>query len=147
MIKNQQKCITNSGSFTIERSGLFKYYGLILFFSILTGLSEQSIQKLEGSAQGTTYHISYWSELPMDGNDIEISIKNELDIIDKTLSNYRPDSIIETFNSTENTDSQEVGQRNCIIGTHRTHRSSASQGCFDLTIKPLFELWVFGAMS
>ena len=124
-------------------SSLSKYYGLILFFSILTGCSEQSIQKLEGSAQGTTYHISYWSELPVDGKDIEASIKNELDTIDKTLSNYRPDSIIETFNSTENTDSQEVG--NEIVSLVRIAQTvhQATQGCFDLTIKPLFELWGF----
>ena len=127
----------------MERSGLFKYFGLILLFCMLTGCSEQAIQKLEGSAQGTTYHISYWSELPMDGNDIETSIKNELDNIDKTLSNYRPDSIIETFNSTENTDSQEVGNEivSLVRIAHTVHR--ASQGCFDLTIKPLFELWGF----
>jgi thiamine biosynthesis lipoprotein len=79
----------------------------------------------------------------MDGKDIESSIKNELDIIDKTLSNYRPDSIIETFNSTENTDSQEVG--NEIISLVRIAQTvhQATQGCFDLTIKPLFELWGF----
>jgi thiamine biosynthesis lipoprotein len=143
MIKNQQKWITDPGSFKMERSSLSKYYGLILCFSLLTGCSEQAIQKLEGSAQGTTYHISYWSELPVDGKDIEASIHNEFDTIDKTLSNYRPDSIIETFNSTENTESQEVG--NEIVSLVRiaqtVHR--ASQGCYDLTIKPLFELWGF----
>ena len=143
MIKNQQKWLTDSGSFIMKWASFSKYYGLILFFSIITGCSEQSVQKLEGSAQGTTYHISYWSELPMDGKDIESSIKNELDIIDKTLSNYRPDSIIETFNSTENTDSQEVG--NEIISLVRIAQTvhQATQGCFDLTIKPLFELWGF----
>ncbi len=110
---------------------------------MLAGCSEQAIQKLEGSAQGTTYHISYWSELPVDGKDIEASIKNELDSIDKTLSNYRPDSVIETFNSTENTDSQAVG--NEIVSLVRIARTvhQASQGCYDLSIKPLFELWGF----
>ena len=143
MIKNQQKLITNQGSFKMEGSGLSKYYGLILFFSLLAGCSEQSIQKLEGSAQGTTYHISYWSELPVDGKDIETRIKNELDSIDKTLSNYRPDSIIERFNSTENTDSQAVG--NEIVSLVRVAQTvhQATEGCFDLTIKPLFELWGF----
>ncbi|MDD1630003.1 MAG: FAD:protein FMN transferase [Methylococcaceae bacterium] len=143
MIKKQQKCLTDSGSFITKWASFSKYYGLILFFSILTGCSEQSVQKLEGSAQGTTYHISYWSELPMDGKDIEASIKKEFDIIDKTLSNYRPDSIIETFNSTENTDSQEVG--NEIVSLVRIAQTvhQATQGCFDLTIKPLFELWGF----
>ena len=143
MIKNQQKWITDPGSFKMERSSLSKYYGLILCFSLLMGCSEQAIQKLEGSAQGTTYHISYWSELPVDGKDIEASIHNEFDAIDKTLSNYRPDSIIERFNSTENTVSQEVG--NEIISLVRIAQTvhQATQGCFDLTIKPLFELWGF----
>jgi thiamine biosynthesis lipoprotein len=127
----------------MERSGLFKYFGLILLFSMLTGCSEQAIQKLEGSAQGTTYHISYWSELPIDGKDVEASIKNEFDTIDKALSNYRPDSIIETFNSAENTDSQEVG--NEIVSLVRIAQTvhQASQGCYDLSIKPFFELWGF----
>ena len=31
------------------------------FLILLTCCSEPSIQKLEGAAQGTTYHISYWS--------------------------------------------------------------------------------------
>jgi FAD:protein FMN transferase len=127
----------------MEQSNLSKYYGLILFISIFTGCSEQSIQKLEGSAQGTTYHISYWSELPVDGKDIETSIKNEFDSIDKTLSNYRPDSIIEKFNSTENTDRQEVGNKIVSLVNVAQAVHQASQGCFDLTIKPLFELWGF----
>jgi thiamine biosynthesis lipoprotein len=124
-------------------SSLSRYRGLILFFSLLTGCSDPSIQKLEGSAQGTTYHISYWSELPADGKEIETRIKFGLDAIDKTLSNYRPDSIIETFNSAENTDSLEVG--NEIVALVRVAKTvhQSTQGCFDLTIKPLFELWGF----
>ena len=143
MINNQQKCITNPGIFNKGRFSLFKYYGLILFFSMVSGCSEQIIQKLEGSAQGTTYHISYWSELPVDGKAIEAGIKNEFDNIDRMLSNYRPDSVIEKFNSTENTDSQEVGTE--IVSLVRIAQTvhKASQGCFDLTIKPLFELWGF----
>ncbi|MFZ2168565.1 MAG: FAD:protein FMN transferase, partial [Methylococcaceae bacterium] len=117
----QQKGITNSGNMKMEPSGfigimlgrrrqyLSKYYNVALFLVMLTACSEQAIQKLEGSAQGTTYHISYWSEMPVDGKAIEASIKNEFDTIDKALSNYRSDSVIETFNSTEHTNSQEVG--------------------------------------
>ena len=127
----------------MEGSSLSKYYGLILLFSLLTGCSEPAVQKLQGSAQGTTYHISYWSQLPVNGKDIEDSVKNELDIIDKTLSNYRPDSVIETFNSAENTDSHSVGHE--IVSLVRISQTvhQATQGCFDLTVKPLFELWGF----
>jgi thiamine biosynthesis lipoprotein len=143
MITNQQKQNINSPGRKMERYSLSQCYGLILFFSLLTGCSEQAIQKIEGSAQGTTYHISYWSELPVDAKAVEASVHNELDAIDKTLSNYRPDSVIETFNSTENTDSQEVGSE--IVSLVRIAQAvhQASQGCYDLTIKPLFELWGF----
>jgi thiamine biosynthesis lipoprotein len=124
-------------------SSLSKYYGVALVLVMLTGCSEPTIQKLEGSAQGTTYHISYWSELPVDGKNLKASIENEFATIDKTLSNYRPDSIIETFNNTENTDSQEVGGE--IVSLVRVAQTvhQVSQGCYDLTIKPLFDLWGF----
>ena len=142
MIKSQQIWNPNPVSFKMQRFSLSGCSGLILFFSLL-GCSEPTIQKLEGAAQGTTYHISYWSEVPIDSSAIEASVNNELDTIDKTLSNYRPDSVIETFNSAENTDSQEVGSE--IVALVRiaqtVHR--ATQGCYDLTIKPLFELWGF----
>jgi FAD:protein FMN transferase len=143
IIKNQKTWITHPGNFKKERSNLSKYYWLIIFLSLLAGCSENAIQKLEGSAQGTTYHISYWSELPVNDKDVEISIKNELDTIDKTLSNYRPDSIIEKFNSNESKDSLEAGSE--IVSLVRVAETvhQASQGCYDLSIKPLFELWGF----
>ena len=119
------------------------YYGLLLFVSLLTGCSDPAIQKLEGAAQGTTYHISYWSELSVNNKDIEASIISEFNFIDKTLSNYRPDSVIERFNSVVNTESQEVGKE--IVALVRVAQvvHQASKGCYDLTIKPLFELWGF----
>lgn len=114
-----------------------------MFLIMLTACSEPTIQKLEGPAQGTTYHISYWSESPVDTKDIKAGVENEFAVIDKLLSNYRPDSTIETFNSLENTESQEVGGE--IVSLVKIARvvNQASQGCYDLTIKPLFDLWGF----
>ena len=83
----------------VGRKAMPTLLGLIM----LTGCSEPTIQKLEGPAQGTTYHISYWAEEPVDDKAIKADIENEFTVIDKLLSNYRPDSTIETFNSTENT--------------------------------------------
>jgi len=114
-----------------------------LFLMMLTNCSEPTIQKLEGPAQGTTYHISYWPESPVDTKAIKVDIENQFAVIDKLLSNYRPDSTIETFNSIENTESQEVGSE--IVSLVKTAQvvNQASQGCYDLTIKPLFDLWGF----
>ncbi len=114
-----------------------------LFLILLTGCSEPTIQKLEGPAQGTTYHISYWSESPVDDKAIKADIENEFTVIDKLLSNYRPDSTIETFNSVENTESQEVGGEIVSLVKIAQIVSKATQGCYDLTIKPLFDLWGF----
>lgn len=118
-------------------------YTFYLFLAMLTGCSEPTMQKLEGPAQGTTYHISYWSEAPVDAKAIKADVENEFAVIDKLLSNYRPDSTIETFNSVENTDSQEVGGEIVSLVKIAQVVHQASQGCYDLTIKPLFDLWGF----
>lgn len=119
------------------------YFSLALVVALLTGCSEQPIEKLEGAAQGTTYHISYWSPNLTNTAEIKSSIENEFAAIDKTLSNYRKDSDIETFNQAENTDSHPVDAE--IVSLVRIAKTvyEASQGCYDLTIKPLFDLWGF----
>ncbi len=121
----------------------FNYLGISVFLFLLMGCSEPTIQKFEGPAQGTTYHISYWSKKSVDPKSVEESVAHELDTIDKTLSNYRPDSVIEVFNSTENTESQDVG--NEIVSLVRIAKTvyQATQGCYDLTTEPLFQLWGF----
>lgn len=118
-------------------------YTFCLFLVMLAGCSEPTMQKLEGPAQGTTYHISYWSETPVDAKAIKADVENEFAVIDKLLSNYRPDSTIETFNSVENTDSREVGGEIVSLVKIAQVVHQASQGCYDLTIKPLFDLWGF----
>ncbi len=114
-----------------------------LLLILLTGCSEPTIQKLEGPVQGTTYHISYWSEVPVDELAIKAGVETEFAVIDKLLSNYRPDSTIETFNHAENTYSQEVGAEIVALVKIAHIVSQASSGCYDLTIKPLFDLWGF----
>ncbi len=124
-------------------ASLFVLLPLILGMSAITGCAQQSIEKLQGYAQGTTYHISYWSEGPVDRKRINNAIETEFGTIDKLLSNYRPDSTIETFNSTENTDSFTVGPEIVALVKVAQTVHQASAGCYDLTIKPLFDLWGF----
>ncbi len=143
MIMNQHSTIRSIMKSTQNNSPLLKVLTVFFILSQLIACSAPSIQKLEGAAQGTTYHISYWSKKPIDNAAIANAVKNELDNIDKTLSNYRPDSVIEIFNSTENTDSQEVGSEIVKLVRIAQTVSLASQGCYDLTMKPLFDLWGF----
>lgn len=115
-----------------------------LLFIILAGCAKPpAIQQLKGFAQGTSYHISYWSASPIDNQAVKKAVDNEFATIDKLLSNYRPDSVIESFNRNATTESQEVGPE--IVQLVRVAEAvhKASQGCYDLTIKPLFTLWGF----
>ena len=114
-----------------------------LLFIGACGQQTQPINKLEGQAQGTTYHISYWSETPVESKSIEQAVLTAFADIDKTLSNYRPDSVIETFNANPSTDSQWVGKEIVSLVELAGQVGRVSQGCYDLTIKPLFDLWGF----
>lgn len=109
----------------------------------LSGCSEPKVTKFEGLTQGTSYHISYWSANPVDGNAIKTAVNDRLASIDKTFSNYRPDSVIESFNNNPSLDSQWVGDEIVTLFNVAREVSQASQGCYDLTIKPLFDLWGF----
>lgn len=122
--------------------GLLSFCFYLSMLVAASGCSER-IQKLQGYAQGTTYHISYWAETQVDDKQVKEAIETEFGTIDKLLSNYRNDSIIETFNSTENTDGFVVGGD--IVSLVRIAQTvhKISQGCYDLTIKPLFDLWGF----
>lgn len=115
----------------------------VLLLIILTACAEPSVQKFEGFAQGTTYHISYWTDAPIDPQAVKVGVEKEFAVIDQLLSNYRPDSVIEQFNQAENTNSQLVGPEIVALVKIAQTVSAASQGCYDLTIKPLFELWGF----
>jgi thiamine biosynthesis lipoprotein len=112
---------------------------------ILAGCSakEPGLEKIEGVAQGAVFHISYWTDAPVDSEVLEAEVESLFETMDKTLSNYRPDSTIEIFNASSSLEAQEVGTE--IVGLVRVAQnvSELSKGCFDLTIKPLFEIWGF----
>ena len=117
----------------------------MLAFMLLTACAQDApeIIKIQGQAQGTTFHINYWSATPVDHQAVAQAIQEAFNSIDVNLSNYRPDSVIEQFNSQLTTQSQSVVPE--IIELVRIGQivNEKSQGCFDLTIKPVFDLWGF----
>ncbi len=96
------------------------------------------LKKFSGPAQGATYNISYWSEQPVDQAALQQQITAELERIDLAMSNYRPDSTIEKFNQLPSTEPVEVGTEIVQLVAQARSISSQSQGCYDLTVKPLF---------
>jgi thiamine biosynthesis lipoprotein len=103
------------------------------------------LSKIEGYAQGTTYQFSF--ELPADSttelSDIETAVSDEFARLDLALSNYRDDSHIEQLNAQKTTDVLAADEElvTLIEAARTVYR--ASNGCYDLTVKPLFDLWGF----
>ena len=97
----------------------------------------------EGFAQGTTYHITFELKNKDEKPIIEQEITTEFNRIDKEISNYRDDSTIEKFNAQLTTEPQEITEEIVSLIEIARHVSKASDGCYDLSIKPLFDLWGF----
>jgi len=122
----------------------FKFFSTLLLQLLvcICLYAQQDINRyaLEGRAQGTTWSIIYFSK---DSTISKSSIDSILFILDNSLSIYRDSSIISAFNRSES---------GLAIDTHLfkvVHKSleicRKTQGRFDITVKPLVELWGFAA--
>ncbi|MEN9897548.1 MAG: hypothetical protein RLZZ66_1197 [Pseudomonadota bacterium] len=108
----------------------------------------KTVQKFEGYTQGTTYHMSFWSSKnTIDAIALQKQVDEELQRLDIQLSNYRDDSVIEKFNAQNSTEPQLLSEEIITLIQAAKVASEATQGCYDLTIKPLFDLWGFKGES
>ncbi len=101
----------------------------------------QDIFDIEGSAQGTTYHIRYTgSERP----ELKKQVDDQLAAFDKIFSNYRPDSEISLFNQQTSSNWIPV-HPNLLTLVELSHSiSEQTHGAFDITIGALMKVWGFG---
>jgi FAD:protein FMN transferase len=104
---------------------------------------EPQIESISNVAQGTTYTIKWWTTIDVDGRALADAAEAELDRIDGLLSNFRPDSVIESFNTSRTVAIQELPEElvSLLEVAASVHRASA--GCFDPTVRPLVRLWGF----
>ncbi|OZC35862.1 thiamine biosynthesis protein ApbE [Marinobacter vinifirmus] len=113
----------------------------LLYLSACTRTDE--VQTLGGSAQGTTWHVTVWQPGGVNTDALKTKIDAEFERLDKALSNYRSDSMIEQFNQNKTTIAITVSEEIVSLVQAAQLVSEASHGCYDLTIKPLFDLWGF----
>lgn len=118
---------------------------IVVAAGLTNWLSAPKVRHFSGPAQGSTYNISYWTTQDVEQSQLQQLVQQELDRIDLVMSNYRPDSVIEQFNQQQTSEPQEVGtELTALIETARDI-TQASAGCYDLTVKPMFDLWGFKA--
>lgn len=135
-------------AFTGTLHWLVRVIVLAIFIGLLNGCSEPTpVKQLSGAAQGTTWHVTVWHPEGLDITALQSKIDAEFNRLDQVLSNYRQDSVIERFNQSASIAPVDVGNEIADLVQIAKEVSRASQGCYDLTIKPLFDLWGFSGES
>ena len=111
----------------------------LIFLYALTLCAQQEPIKLEGQAQGTTYHITYFDTA---NRNLHPEIENILSNFDKSVSTYIPNSIISRINANE----KEVIIDRYFIACFNKAKEvwKNTNGAFDPTVYPLVNAWGFG---
>lgn len=120
-----------------------KKCSVLILFSIfmITCAHAQRLQVCEGKAQGTYYIIKY---LRNDTASLQRQIDSVFDVIDQSMSLYRPGSLINRFNAG---DSIRMDAHMQAVVERALEISKATNGDFDITIKPLAAAWGFGVVK
>ncbi|MCE0495966.1 FAD:protein FMN transferase [Vibrio salinus] len=117
---------------------------MCLTLFLISGCTQQpEIKKVDGFAQGTTYHISWWSDKPVSIEQVNKQFSKELAIIDREFSTYRDDSYISKFNKSQSTDWQPASDDFIDLLHIAQMVNKKTDGCYDPTVGPLFNLWGF----
>lgn len=115
-----------------------KFSLLFLLLLLFTSCSKKEYLMSDGFAQGTTYHIIYSNDV---GYPLDSLIASLLTDIDNSLSVYNKESLISKINRGEESkpDSliKNVYERSIEI-------YNISDGLFDVSASPLFNIWGFG---
>jgi len=111
----------------------------IIFFHTTSVYSQQEMLKIEGNAQGTTYHITYYDS---QFRDFKPEIEKILQDFDKSVSTYIPTSIISRINSNE----KDVVVDKYFIACFNKAKEvwKNTDGAFDPTVYPIVNAWGFG---
>ncbi len=95
--------------------------------------------RIEGHAQGTTYHITYYDN---QNRDFQPEIEKILADFDKSVSTYLPTSIISRINSNEKDVVVDKYFITCFNKAKEVWKNT--DGAFDPTVYPLVNAWGFG---
>jgi thiamine biosynthesis lipoprotein len=95
--------------------------------------------QINGTAQGTTYHLTYYAA---DSLVTKQQIDSILDKIDTSLSIYNRASLITRFNNTDSGITMDPHFKIVLLQSLQTWQQTG--GIFDITVAPLVQAWGFG---
>ena len=99
----------------------------------------EKVYLIEGEAQGSTYHIKYIAERD---EKLKPAIDSILEVIDLSMSTYRPDSAISKINQGDTTVVVDEHFRKVFEASQQIWQES--EGLFDPTVGVLVNAWGFG---
>ncbi len=106
---------------------------------------------LGGQAMGTAWtarwHAGEHSSPILAPERLRAEISRRIERIESRMSNWRDDSEISRFNSSESTDWFSVSSETVRVIDAAGEISRQSKGAFDITVSPLVELWGFGVAA
>ncbi|HLV18314.1 MAG TPA: FAD:protein FMN transferase [Pseudomonas sp.] len=114
----------------------------------LTGcLFSETVETFTGPTMGSTYSIKYVRTADAPAPDaLQQQVEALLAEIDRQVSTYRRDSLIEAFNDGP-AGCQPMPEPVLEMARYGLELSERSEGAFDLTLEPLLNLWGFGPRS
>lgn len=110
-----------------------------VLFCIASGRPPVKAFHVSGSAQGTTYHITYYASASILSQATADSILGSLD---SSLSLYKPYSLVSQFNTSAAGIKTDAHLRNVVRKAQEVYTSTG--GAFDITVWPLVNAWGFG---
>ena len=104
---------------------------------------ESRYYTIDGTAQGTTFHIVFQPAVSSDSSFAAVrdSVNAILDRIDFSVSGYNKESVLTAFNEEGNPRVDKIFLDNFLASRKMTEESG---GMFDASAAPLFDLWGFG---
>ena len=115
-----------------------KIFLSFLFSSLIFSFFGQKQIKLEGYAQGTTYHIQY---IDVKGKNYQKKINQLLINFEKSVSTYQVNSVISKVNNNQKVRLDSYFTT-CFVKAKEIYKSTS--GAFDPTVAPLVNSWGFG---
>jgi len=131
---------------TATRSRTTVLATLTLFAAVLMlgGCSRQpKLHDLDGFAEGTSYHITWWSRQRVSDAVLSQEFDAVIAQIDKRISTYTNDSDLQAFNRSRSTKWQSLPASVIHLLTIAKTVYHDSNRCYDPTVGPLFDLWGF----
>ncbi len=113
---------------------------LVLSFSLLSfSKPKLTVFHINGYAQGTTYHITYYAKKE---KIVKTSIDSIFNKLNQSLSIYHPKSLISEFNASST--SVKIDKHLQAVVKKSLSIYKETNGQFDITVYPLVNAWGFG---